>query len=44
MARDIQEGSTIITDQLEVFGVDAVKMAITEALQKSLLEVSSWLK
>ena len=34
---DTQQGSIIVTDQLEVVGEDAVEVAFIEALQKSLI-------
>ena len=35
--KDTLEGGIIVTDQLEVVGVDAVEVAFIEAIQKSLM-------
>ena len=37
MDKDTQEGDIIVTEKLEVVGVDAVEVASIEALQKSLI-------
>ena len=37
MDKDTQEGGIIVTDQLEVVGVDAIEEAFIEALQRSII-------